>query len=91
MQFTFNNRMLEKLEAILTAFNYKVRYEKGNFKTGACLIEKNRVVVVNKFSDLESKIRALALLIKDLKEDEPVLSGREAELYQALKQPGELF
>ena len=63
---TLTNHTLEKLEMLLKTSGYKVRYEKGNFKTGACLLQSSRVVVVNKFSDLESKILALSELLRDL-------------------------
>ena len=33
---------LEKLEILLKTAGYKVRYEKGNFKTGACLLQNSK-------------------------------------------------
>ena len=57
------NHTLEKLETLLRTLGYKVRYEKGNFKTGACLLLSSKMVVVNKFSNLESKIQSLAELV----------------------------
>lgn len=58
--------MQEKLEAALKALGYKVRYEKGSFKSGYCLIEDQRVVVVNKFYPLESKVATLAEILRDI-------------------------
>ncbi|RYD76034.1 MAG: hypothetical protein EOP53_15465 [Sphingobacteriales bacterium] len=50
---------LEKLELMLKSGGYRVRYEKGNFKTGACLLQNSKIIVVNRFSNLESRIMAL--------------------------------
>jgi len=50
---------LEKMELLLKSAGYKVRYEKGNFKTGACLLLNSKMIVVNRFSNLESKILSL--------------------------------
>ena len=66
MALSYTQHTLEKLELLLKALQYKVRYEKGNFKTGSCILEHSRVIVVNKFSNLESKILALAELLQTL-------------------------
>ena len=50
---------LKKLEDIFEDFGYKVRYEKGNFQGGYCLVLDKKVVVLNKFSDTESRINIL--------------------------------
>lgn len=70
--------MQEKLEAALKALDYKVRYEKGTFKSGYCLIEDQRIVVVNKFYPLESKVATLAEILRDIHpgmaQDDPALA-----------------
>lgn len=57
---------LSKLEAVFTQLGYKIRYEKGNFKTGACLLEHGRVIIVNKFLDLEARITALSEILTNI-------------------------
>ena len=59
----------EKLEAAFKAIGYKIRYEKGTFKSGYCLIEEQKVVVVNKFYPLESKVIAMAEIMRELNPD----------------------
>jgi hypothetical protein len=83
---TITNHTLEKLETLLRTTGYKVRYEKGNFKTGACLLQNSRVVVVNKFSGLESKILAIAELSRDLEMDHNLLDEKQVAFLQQLKQ-----
>ena len=83
---TFTTHTLEKLELLLKSAGYKVRYEKGNFKTGACMLLSSKVVVVNKFSNLESKIHALTELIRELDVDINLLDDKQTALLQQIKQ-----
>lgn len=57
---------LKKLEEIMSENDYKVRYEKGNFKSGYCILETKKVVVINKFTPLESRINSLTEIINNL-------------------------
>lgn len=63
-----------------------MRYEKGNFKTGACLLLNSKMIVVNRFSNLESKILALAELMRDLEIDHNLLDDKQVTFLQQLKQ-----
>jgi hypothetical protein len=62
----FTPAYLKKLEELLKEQNYEVRYEKGNFRSNYCLLEAKRVVVINKFSTLETRIQALIEIITSL-------------------------
>ena len=86
MNLSITNHTLDKLESLIKALDYRVRYEKGNFKTGACVLENSRVVVVNKFSNLESKIQGLADLIGTLEVQDQLLDDKQKQLLNQLKQ-----
>jgi len=77
---------LEKLEMLLRTAGYKVRYEKGNFKTGACLLQNSKIIVVNKFSNVESRILSITELVRELEFDLNLLDDKQAALVQQLKQ-----
>ncbi len=83
---TLTTHTLEKMELLLKSAGYKVRYEKGNFKTGACLLLNSKMIVVNRFSNLESKILALAELIRELEIDLNLLDDKQFTFLQQLKQ-----
>jgi hypothetical protein len=83
---TLTTHTLEKMELLLKTAGYKVRYEKGNFKTGACLLLNSKMIVVNRFSNLESKILALAELIRELEIDLNLLDDKQFTFLQQLKQ-----
>jgi len=79
------NHTLEKLELLLKTAGYKVRYEKGNFKTGACLLLNSKMIVVNRFSNLESKILALTELLRELEVDYKLLDDKQIAFLQDIK------
>jgi len=83
---SITNHTLEKLELLLKTAGYKVRYEKGNFKTAACLLQNSRVIVVNKFSNLESKILAVTELARELEIDHKLLDEKQLAFLLQLKQ-----
>ena len=86
MAFSFTQHTLDKLEKLIEEAGYKVRYEKGNFRTGTCVLEHSKIIVVNKFSNLESKITALIELIPHLEIDEALLNTKQNQFLCSLKQ-----
>jgi len=83
---SFTSHTLEKLELLLKTAGYRLRYERGNFKTGACMLQHNRMVVINKFSNLESRINALAELLRELEIDNNLLDEKQTAFLHQLKQ-----
>ena len=53
---------------------YIVRYERGSFQSGFCILEDKKVVVLNKFLQLEGRINTLIDLIPQLKIDPETLT-----------------
>ncbi|MEY3342379.1 MAG: hypothetical protein RL090_63 [Bacteroidota bacterium] len=62
----YNAQLQSKLEDVLEDNGYKVRYEKGNFKSGFCVIEDRKLVMLNKFTVLESRITSMMEIIRQL-------------------------
>lgn len=75
---------LDKIEDLLDQLGYKVRYEKGNFKTGACVIQNTKVIVVNKFSNLEIKINALILILREFEVNKEDFEEKQWLFYKTL-------
>lgn len=75
----------EKLQNVLKAQGYTVRYEKGNFKGGYCIVQHQKMIIVNKFHPLESKIGTLAEIIRDLEIDEEPLTPEQVKLVALCK------
>lgn len=66
MTIKYTKNFLDKLENVFAASDYILRYEKGNFKSGYCVLKENRIVIINKYYTLEGKINALVDIIKEL-------------------------
>jgi hypothetical protein len=76
---------LDKLEDILSESEFVVRYERGNFQSGWCLHESKRIVVLNKFLNLEARINTLLELIPQLDIDFDKLTHDSQKLYDEVK------
>lgn len=80
MKYTQNT--LDKIERILDEMEYVVRYERGNFQSGYCILESKKVVVLNKFLQLEGRINTLADIIPQLNIDPELLSSEARRTYE---------
>lgn len=85
----FTQHHLGKLEDLFAALNYRVRYEKGSFRTAACMLQDTRVIVVNKFSNLEVRIQSLVELLRNMDVNTAVLDDKRKEFYyKVIKKEG---
>jgi hypothetical protein len=80
----FTQTTLDKLERILDESDYLVRYERGNFQSGYCILEQKRVVVLNKFLQMEGRISALIDIIPQLRISAQTLSPENRKVYEAV-------
>lgn len=83
---SYTQTTLQKLEELLRIKNYKIRYEKGNFKSGTCTLLQDKILVVNKFSDLEVKINSIAELTGSLDFSDTVLNEKQKKFLYLIKQ-----
>jgi hypothetical protein len=79
-----NQSTLDKLEDIIEQASYKVRYERGSFQSGWCLLEATSVVVLNKFLDTEGRINTLVDLIPQLNINYDKLTLESQKLYDSI-------
>jgi hypothetical protein len=63
-----------------------IRYEKGSFQSGYCILQDKKVVVVNKFYDTESRINALIEIFQQLELGSTDLDEKQLKIYQDLVQ-----
>ncbi len=85
MEIKFSKHFLNKLEDVFSESDYILRYEKGNFKSGYCIIRDTKVVVVNKFYSLEGKINCLIDIIKSIELNSEKLNPKNQKLYNEIK------
>jgi hypothetical protein len=77
----FTQTTLDKIERILDETEYIVRYERGNFQSGYCILEERKVVVLNKFLVLEGRISTLIDIIPQLKIQPELLTPETRKIY----------
>lgn len=93
MNLKYNTATLKKVEDVFKEGGYTVRYEKGNFQNGFCILEKRRVVVINKFHEVEAKINSMVEILRTINdlELENLSSESVAFLQQVREEQEALF
>ena len=85
----YTTQFLTKIEDLVAESDYVLRYEKGNFKSGYCLLRDQKIMIVNKFYTVEGKINALLEIFKGVELDSSRFSEKSHKLYQELTQQPE--
>lgn len=73
---------LEKLEQLFNEQGYTIRYEKGNFHSGYCIVNDSKVIVVNKFFDTEARINVFLDILSHSVVMEDALSEKSKVFYK---------
>lgn len=85
MGFKFTRHFLKKLEELMEDLTYTVRYEKGHFQSGYCIVENKKVAIINKFYDTEGRINVLLDILSTIQIEKEQLSEKTAQLYAELR------
>jgi len=80
MKYTQNT--LDKVEKILDEAKYIIRYERGTFQSGYCILEAKKVVVLNKFLQTEGRINTLFDIIPQLTITADTLTPESRKVYE---------
>ncbi|WP_336516292.1 hypothetical protein [Pollutibacter soli] len=85
MSIRFNTTTLDKIEKLIEEAGYILRYERGTFQSGYCILESKKVVVLNKFLQTEGRINTLIDLLPNLNSILPDhLSPESRKMYYEL-------
>lgn len=82
----YNTTTLKKIEDLMDDADYIVRYEKGNFKSGYCILKDKRVIVISKFYDTESRINCFIDLLPLLDIAEETLEEKSLPVLRQLRE-----
>ncbi len=82
----YSKHFLNKLEDLFSESDYVLRYEKGNFQSGYCVLKDTKVAIVNKFYTLDGKINCLLEILKEVKLDTSNLNDKNKALLKELSQ-----
>jgi len=84
----YNQTTLKKLENILEEGGYILRYERGSFQSGYCILENKKVVVLNKFLNPEGRINTLIDLIPSVNINYDLLTLESQKIYDEVVASG---
>ena len=84
----YTSQFLTKIEDMIAESDYILRYEKGSFKSGYCLLREQKIMIVNKFYTTEGKINALLEIIKSTELDTSRFSEKSKALFEELASTG---
>jgi hypothetical protein len=76
--------VLDELKAIANQLGATVRFEKGDFKGGYCIINDNKVIVINKLTNLQRKVMILSVALKELGVDKVYLTPKIREVIEEM-------
>lgn len=78
----YTQTTLKKLEELFGELDYAIRYEKGSFQSGYCIVEQRRIAVINKFFDTEARINCLLDILSKMDFDPAGLSDKSRDLFE---------
>ena len=78
----YTQTTLDKLEAVVDEAGSVLRYERGTFQSGYCILEQKKVVVLNKFLQLEGRINTMIDLIPQLDINPELLSDESKKVFK---------
>lgn len=76
--------LINELKEIANKLGINVRFEKGDFKGGYCVVKENKIIIINKFASNQKKAAILATALKELGIEELYLTPRIREIINEL-------
>jgi len=80
----FNQHTLDKIERIAEENGYVIRYERGTFQSGYCILQAKKVIVLNKFFQTEGRINTLVDLLPQLNINFDALTRESQKMYEEI-------
>lgn len=80
----YTRGLLKKLEELAEQIGYKLRYEQGHFQAGYCRVESRKLIIINKFFDLEGRINCFLELLPGIPVDQSILDEDIVQNYQKI-------
>lgn len=80
----YTQHTLDKVEKVIEESGYVIRYERGTFQSGYCILQAKKVVVLNKFFQTEGRINTLIDLLPQLEINFDALTLESQKMYEEL-------
>ena len=76
--------ILQDLKSLADQMGVKVRFERGDFKGGYCLLNESKVVVINRLANMQRKVITLSAALKELGVEEIYLPPKLREVIEEM-------
>jgi hypothetical protein len=80
--------LIQELKSVALQLGAEVRFERGDFKGGYCILNDNKVIVVNKMATLQRKVIILSMALKEIGVDEIYLTPRLRDVIEEMAETG---
>ena len=86
MPIKYTKQFLAKLEDLFSESEYILRYEKGNFNSGYCILNDAKIAIINKYFPLDGRISSLVDILRSIQINPENLSEKNRKLFQEISQ-----
>ena len=86
MPIKYTKQFLAKLEDIFSESDYILRYEKGNFNSGYCILNEAKIAIINKYFPLDGRISSLVDILRSIDINPDGLSDKNKKLFLEIAQ-----
>ena len=77
----FSKKLYEQILQLLREQGYSIRFEKGNFQFGYCLVKNRKIIIINRFFKSDARMNCLLELLPELEINEGLFSNTSREVY----------
>lgn len=84
LNMNYTRHTLKKVERLFEEIGYIVRYEKGSFQSGYCVVEDRKIAIINKFFEVDGRISTLFDILDNIEVETSILSPKTAKFYQEI-------
>jgi hypothetical protein len=81
----YTKHTLQKLEDLFKELDYTIRYEKGSFQSGYCLVENRKIAIINRFYETDGRINTLLDILDKIAVNTEGLSEKNQKFYKEIQ------
>ena len=86
MDLKITKKNLSRIEDVISESDYILRYEKGTFRAGYCILNDKKIIIVNQYYSLEGKFSCILDIIKQVDLESTKMSESSLSLLNQIKQ-----
>ena len=75
-----SRKIYNELKDIFDRIGYKIILDNGNFNSGYCILEEEKVIVINKNKPYENRVRTLSEILSSIELDNTYIKPYIREL-----------